>query len=165
MEYGMSVAEAISSDEQLTRVLQIGVVLEELVEARAYYHYQTIGGDVDADVESLLREAREESREHRRSIEALIEDLEAETVPYDEIEALVRERYETSTAETVEALLRDQLASEETAYTYYDAVIDAIETGNAEFGVDRDRLLSTLREIRAEEADGVDEVTELLGRR
>ena len=162
----MSLSQSVVSDQQLARVLQIGVVLEELVEARAYEHYRSLAedgaGDVDEDVEELLLEAHEESREHRDRLATLVEDLSAESLPHGEIETLVKERYGHSKPDSFEAVLHDQLTSEETAYNYYDGVIAAIEAGNAEFSVDRDRLLATLRDIRAEEAEGAEEVNEVI---
>ena len=162
----MSVSRSVASDGQLARVLQIGVVLEELVEARAYEHYRSLVDEDQADeaVEELLLEAREESGEHRERLESLIDELEAESVPYGEIETLVRERYGKSKPESVDAVLRDQLTSEQTAYNFYDAVVAAIEAGDAEFGVDRDHLLSELRDIQAEEAEGAEEVSEVIER-
>ena len=161
----MSVSESVATDEQLARVLQIGVVLEELVEARAYEHYRSLAeeaDDVDGAVEELLLEAREESGEHREYLEGLIEELDAESLPYGEIEALVREKYGRSRPESIDAVLEDQLASEETAYTFYDGVIAAIESGDADFSIDRDRLLEVLRRIQVEEAQGVEEVSEVM---
>jgi rubrerythrin len=160
----VSVSRSVASDQQLARVLQVGVVLEELVEARAYEHYRSLADEVDEEIEDLLLEAREESGEHRERLEALIQDLEADSVPYGEIEALVQEKYGRSKPADVDALLRDQLTSEETAYTYYDGVIAAIQAGDAEFSIDRDRLLSTLRDIQAEEAEGAEEVSEVIER-
>jgi len=161
----VSVSESVASDQQLARLLQIGVVLEELVEARAYEHYRSLAEETDSveeAVEELLLEAREESGEHRERLESLIDELQAESIPHGEIERLVREKYGLSKPESIEAVLHDQRTSEETAYNYYDGVIAAIESGDAEFGIERDRLLSTLREIRAEEAEGAEEVTEVI---
>ena len=163
----MSLSQALASDQQLARVLQVGVVLEELVEARAYEHYRALAEEteVEPDVEELLLEANEESREHRDRLAALVEDLEAESLPHGEIEALVREKYGRSAPDSIEAVLYDQRASEETAYNYYDGVIAAIEAGDADFSIDRDRLLSVLRDIRAEEAEGAEEVDEVISGR
>lgn len=164
----MSVTQSIDSVHQFARLIQIGVVLEELVEARAYEHYRSLAeeaGEVDEEIEELLLEAREESGEHRERLEALIDDLEAESIPYGRIETLVREKYGKSKPEDVEAVLHDQLTSEQTAYNFYDGVVDAIESGEATFGIERDRLLSTLRDIRAEEAEGAEEVNEVLSGR
>ena len=161
----MSVSESVATDQQLARVLQIGVVLEELVEARAYEHYRSLAeeaDEVDEAVEELLLEAREESGEHREYLEALIEDLEAESIPYGEIEALVREKYGGSKPETIDGVLEDQLTSEQTAYTFYDGVIASIESGEADFSIDRERLVEVLRRIQAEEAEGVEEVSAVI---
>lgn len=163
----MSLSQSVTSDRQLARVLQVGVVLEELVEARAYEHYRSLaeeqGETMDEAVEELLLEAREESGEHRERIEALVDALDAESLPHGEIEALVQEKYGRSKPESFEAVLRDQLASEETAFNYYDGVIAAIEASDAEFGIDRTHLLAELRDIRAEEAEGAEEVNEVMG--
>ena len=155
----MSVSTPVGSDHQLARLLQIGMVLEEVVEARAHKHHETLE-DVDEAVVALLEEAAEESAEHRRRLEALAGELEADTVDYEEIERLVAAQYEADT--NTDGVLYDQLASEETAYKFYDDLIGAIESSDVRFGIDRDRLLSVLREIRADEEDGVEAVTRLM---
>jgi len=160
----MSLGQQVSTDHQLTRLLQIGVVLEEVVESRAAHHLETLPDEersaIDDAVETLLAEAAEESAEHRDRLEALIEELDADTVPYEEINALVDARY--GPPEDTDGLLYDQLCNEETAYKFYDDLIEAIEASETTFAVDRSRLLETLREIREEERDGVEEVTELM---
>ena len=160
----MSLRQEVRSDHQLARLLQIGVVLEEVVESRASHHLASMPAEeraaVDGAVRELLAEATEESAEHRERLEAIIDELEAETVPYEEINQLVAAQYTPS--EDFDGLLYDQLCNEETAYKFYDDLIAAIEASDAEFSVDRDRLLQTLAEIRDEEAEGVEEVTELM---
>ena len=155
----MSVSTPVGSDHQLARLLQIGMVLEEVVEARATKHHETLSG-VSDDVVDLLEEAAEESAEHRRRLEELIGELEADTVDYEEIERLVAAQYEADT--NTDGVLYDQLASEETAYKFYDDLIGAIENSDVRFGIDRDRLLGVLREIRADEEAGVEAVTRLM---
>jgi hypothetical protein len=155
----MSVSTPVGSDHQLARLLQIGMVLEEVVEARANKHHETLE-DVPEDVVDLLEEAAEESAEHRRRLEALAGELEADTVDYEEIERLVAAQYEADT--NTDGVLYDQLASEETAYKFYDDLIGAIENSDVRFGIDRDRLLGVLREIRADEEAGVEAVTRLM---
>jgi rubrerythrin len=135
------------------------MVLEEVVEARAHKHHETLE-DVPGDVVDLLEEAAEESAEHRRQLEELIGELDADTVDYEEIERLVAAQYEADT--NTDGVLYDQLASEETAYKFYDDLIGAIENSDVRFGIDRDRLLAVLREIRADEEDGVEAVTRLM---
>ena len=165
----MSVSERVASDHQLARLLQIGVVLEEVVEARAYHHYRALeaeeGLELDPEIAELLEHASEESAEHRERLEALIDELDAESVPFDDVETLVREKYGQSRPEDFDGVLYDQLAGEETAYKFYDDLVAAIEDSEASFGVDRRRLIETLEGIREEEAEGVEAVTEIMGRR
>jgi hypothetical protein len=61
--------------------------------------------------------------------------------------------------------LYDQLCNEETAYKFYDDLIDAIEDSDAEFTIDRAELLDELHAIREDEAEGVSEVTAVMERR
>ncbi len=163
----MSLGQRVSSDHQLARLLQIGVVLEQVVESRAAHHLESLpAGErdaVDDAVSALLAEAAEESAAHREQLESLIADLDAETVPYEDINALVDARY--GPPEDTDGVLYDQLANEETAYKFYDDLIDAIEASESSFAIDRDRLLETLSEIREEEKEGVQAVTEVMEHR
>jgi septal ring factor EnvC (AmiA/AmiB activator) len=155
----VSLQQPIGSDHQLARLLQIGVVLEEVVEARAAKHAQSLDA-LDEDIEDLLAHAVEESAEHRERLEGLVEQLDAETVPFEEIKLLVEQQYEADA--DFDGVLYDQLANEETAYKFYDDLIAAIEESDVDFGVDREQLLDTLRGIREEEAAGVEAVTDLM---
>ncbi|WP_246999464.1 ferritin-like domain-containing protein [Halosolutus gelatinilyticus] len=163
----MSLGQRVSSDHQLARLLQIGVVLEEVVESRAAHHLDSLPAEqreaIDEEVEELLAEAAAESADHRERLEALVDDLDAETVEYEEINQLVDARY--GPPEDTDGVLYDQLANEETAYKFYDDLIAAIEASDATFAIDRDRLLETLYDIREEERDGVQEVTEIMEHR
>ncbi|MDG5817400.1 ferritin-like domain-containing protein [Natronococcus sp. A-GB7] len=163
----MSLGQRVSSDHQLARLLQIGVVLEEVVESRAAHHLESLPADereaIDDEVRALLAEAAEESAEHRERLETLVDDLDAETVAYEEINALVDAQY--GPPEDTDGVLYDQLCNEETAYKFYDDLIEAIEASDAAFAIDRDRLLETLYDIREEEREGVEEVTEIMERR
>ncbi len=157
----VSLSYPVASDHQLARLLQIGMVLEEVVEARAHKHYETLDErELGEDLVALLSDAAEESADHRRRLEALVDELDADPVAYDEIETLVAARYESDT--DFDGVLYDQLCNEETAYKFYDDLITAIEGSDVRFGVERDRLLSVLRTIREEEAEGVEDVTELM---
>ena len=138
----MSLTQPVGSDHQLARLLQIGIVLEEVVEARSAKHAET------------------ESAEHRRQLEALIDDLEADTVPFEEIEMLVEAQYEAD--KDFDGVLYDQLCNEETAYKFYDDLIEAIEASDVTFTIDRERLLDVLSDIREDEAEGVEDVTDLM---
>ena len=157
----MSLTCPVASDHQLGRLLQIGMVLEEVVEARAYEHYEALDdAELDEEIVDLLEEAAEESAEHRRRLEALVAELDADPVAYEEIEELVAARYESDT--DFDGVLYDQLCNEETAYKFYDDLVAAIEGSDVRFSIDRGRLLSILREIREEEKEGAEEVTELM---
>ncbi|QPV62404.1 ferritin-like domain-containing protein [Halosimplex litoreum] len=159
----MSLTVPVGSDHQLARLLQIGIVLEEVVEARASKHASDSGADLTDDVRAMLEDAAEESARHRDRLEDLIGELDAETVAYEEIEALVEAQYEAD--EDFDGVLYDQLCNEETAYKFYDDLIEAVEASDVQFGIDRGRLLDTLATIREEEAEGVEEVTELMEER
>ena len=156
----MSLSYPVASDHQLARLLQIGMVLEEVVEARAHKHNESLDDEQDTDIEALLRDAAEESARHRASLESLVDELEGDPVAYEEIEQLVAARYEADT--DTDGVLYDQLANEETAYKFYDDLIEAIEGSDVRFSIDRGRLLDTLREIRDDEAAGVEDVTRLM---
>ena len=154
---------AVESDAQLARLLQIAVVLEEVVEARAYKHYQGLPDDErDETIESFLETVSDRSADHRERLETLIEALDGSSVSFSEIEELVAEQYSHSGPEDFDGILYDQLHGEETSYKFYDDLIEAIEGTDREFGVDRDRLLATLKSIRKEEAGGVKRIAELM---
>jgi len=161
----VSVDQQVDSDHQLARLLQIGVVLEEVVEARAYRHYQSLAEedrDLEADVEALLEDAAEESARHREQLEELVDALDADSIPFEDVETLVEARYGRTKPEDFDGVLYDQLCNEETAYKFYDDLIDAIEASDATFSLDRDRVLSVLTAIRDDEAEGVEEVTRIM---
>lgn len=162
----MSVGNRVSSDHQLVRLLQIGIVLEEVVEARASKHYQSLAisdeFEPDPAVAALLTEASEESAEHRKRLEELIDRLDAETVPFDRVQQLVTQRYNQTSPDDFDDILYDQLHGEESAYKFYDDFIAAIENSETAFSIDRDHLVEILSQIREEEAEGVEEVTALM---
>ncbi|HET7323976.1 MAG TPA: ferritin family protein, partial [Halococcus sp.] len=89
----MSLSQPVASDHQLARLLQIGVVLEEVVEARAHQHYQSFDANLDPEIEALLEDAAEESAEHRDRLGTLIEELDAEQIPFEQVETLVADHY------------------------------------------------------------------------
>ena len=156
----VSLTQPVASDHQLARLLQIGIVLEEVVEARAAKHASETDRVTDGELADLLDEASAESARHRRRLEELVADLEADTVPFEEIQTLVEAQYEAD--EEFDGVLYDQLCNEETAYKFYDDLIGSIEASETTFSIDRERLLDVLRIIREEEAEGVEEVTELM---
>lgn len=137
------------------------MVLEEVVEARAIKHHETIDpSELDSEIEDLLAEAAEESAEHRERLKQLVDELDAEPIEYSEIEQLVVDRYESDT--DFDGILYDQLCSEETAYKFYDDLINAIQNSDATFSIGRTRLLAVLRDIREEEKEGAEAVTALM---
>jgi rubrerythrin len=158
---GVSVQQPVASDHQLARLLQIGVVLEEVVEARAAKHANQ--ADLDDSVRAFLREAAAESATHRERLDELVDALEADTIPFDDIKMLVEQQYESD--QDFDGVLYDQLCNEETAYKFYDDLIEAVEASEAQFSIEREHLLTVLREIRADEEAGVHDVTELMGER
>jgi hypothetical protein len=155
----MSLRTELVSDHQLARMLQIGLVLEEVVEARAAKH-ATEADTLDSEVRELLEEAETESARHRERVGKLVAELDAETVDFEQIQELVEQQYEAD--QEFDGILYDQLCNEETAYKFYDDLIEAIESSEVTFSIDRDRILDILEEIRAEEKEGVEEVTELM---
>jgi rubrerythrin len=157
----MSVQAPVRSDHQLARLLQIGVVLEEVVEARAAKHASE-SSDIGEEVRTMLEEAAEESERHRERLQEIVDELDAETIGFEEIQRLVEEQYEAD--QDFDGVLYDQLCNEETAYKFYDDLLVAIAESDADFSIDRTRLVSVLTEIRDEEEDGVEEVTTLMER-
>ncbi|GAA0308983.1 ferritin-like domain-containing protein [Halarchaeum salinum] len=159
----MSVASRVESDGQLARLLQIGIVLEEVVEARAYEHYQRLPDEErDERIEDLLQEAREESAEHRERLQDIVDRLDEDEDAAIDITPLVHEQYARTGPDDFDGVLYDQLNGEETAYKFYDDLITAITESETSFSIDRESLLSTLRDIREAEAEGVEAVATLM---
>jgi hypothetical protein len=88
--------------------------------------------------------------------------LNAESIPFEDVKDLVAQSYGKTGPEDFDGVLYDQLHGEETAYKFYDDLLDAVEASDAEFGVDRTELLETLRAIREAEAGGVEAVAKLM---
>jgi len=156
----VSLSYPVASDHQLARLLQIGMVLEEVVEARAHQQNERLDTELESPTRTLLAETAKEAANHRDRLEELVDRLDADPVAYKEIEQLVAARYEPDT--NTDGVLYDQLASEETAYKFYDDLLSAIESSDIGFGVDRDYLVGVLREIRTEEEAGVERVMKLM---
>ncbi len=157
----MSLRQRVSSDHQLARLLQIGIVLEEVNEARARRHQRSLA-ELDDVVAELLADASEESAVHRQQLEGLLEELNADPMAPEEIDALVGDHYAASRPESFDDVLYDQLCSEESAYKFYEDLIAAIEDSNASFSVDRETLLDQLQAIRDQEEQGAQAVLELM---
>jgi hypothetical protein len=160
----VSVSTPLGTDHQLARLLQIGMVLEEVVEARAAKHARAMEADLDEPVRALLSEAATESAAHRERLATLVDELDADPIPFDQIEGLVEAQYGQTKPEDFDGVLYDQLCNEETAYKFYDDLIAAVEASDARFSVERERLLDVLVGLREEEAQGVERVTRLMDR-
>ena len=106
-----------------------------------------------------------EASDHRKRLEANVDERDVESIPFEEVQALVEAQYGQTKPEDFDGVLYDQLCNEETAYKFYDDLIEAIEASESEFSIDRDHVLDTLRTIREEEAEGVEEVTGVMERR
>ncbi|VTT85141.1 hypothetical protein DM2_23 [Halorubrum sp. DM2] len=114
------------------------------------------------EVTNLLTETTKESADHRRRLEELIDELDAETIAFEQIQTLVAEQYGATKPDDFDGLLYDQLHSEESAYKFYDDLIESIEQSDVAFSLPRKRLLETLKTIREEEAEGAERVTNLM---
>ena len=158
----MSLRRRVSSDHQLARLLQIGIVLEEVNEERARRH---LDDHDDEDLQALLAAASDQSAAHRDRLESLLNQLNAEAVPSAAVRDLVDEHYAGTRPEHFDDVLYDQLCSEESAYKFYDDRIDAIEASDATYSIDREALLAELAAIRAAEEDGAQDVIDLFEHR
>jgi hypothetical protein len=121
--------------------------------------------DNNNNVKTLLIDAVRESARHRDQLEKLIQMLDAESIAFDKVETLVEAQYGRTEPEDFDDVLYDQLCNEETAYKFYDDLVTAIQASDASFSIDRDRLLTLLERLRAEEAEGVEAVTNLMEQR
>jgi len=155
----MSLGQRVGDDHQLARLLQIGVVLQEVVEARARKHLESSEA-IDAELATLLEDAVTQANHHRARLETLIADLDADSVDYEDIEPLVEAQYQAD--QDFDDILYDQLCNVETAYKFFDDLLDALETSDTDFGVDHEELVSVLDTLREAEARGVETVTDLM---
>lgn len=155
----MTLQRPVTSDHQLGRLLQIGVVLEEVVEARARKHLES-SDELDAELETLLEDAATQANQHRARLETLIADLETESVDYEDIELLVEAQYQAD--QDFDDIIYDQLCNAETAYKFLDDLLGALEVSDTTFSVDREELVSILEPLREAEARGVETVTDLM---
>ena len=152
---------AVPSEDDLARLLQIGVVIEEYAEEKSA---RLLSDAVDDEsVREMLDESLEESDEHRRRILDVVRDMGAD-VDEEHVESLVRDAVETnidSPANPDEAL-RQQLKSERLAYSYYDSLIEACRASE---NIDDGTLagvLDTLEEIREDEREDAEKIETVL---
>lgn len=155
----MSLKSPRKANRQLVRLLQICLVLEEIVEARATKQARQLE-HLDEEVRAVLEENAEESARHRQRIVDLVEGIDAHAVPFDEVQQLVDEQYETE--KNCENPLYDQLCNAKAAFKLYDTLIETLTDRHSEPGVDSEYLISVLKELRTEESKSVQEITRLL---
>jgi rubrerythrin len=152
---------AVPTEDDLARLLQIGVVIEEYAEEKSA-RLLTDSVD-DGDVRETLDEALAESDEHRRRLLSLVREI-GEDVDEERVESLVREAVETtvpSPADSDEAL-RHQLESERLAGSYYDSLIEACRASGSIDDETVGRVVETLEEIRDDEYEDAEKIqTEL----
>ena len=137
-------------------------MLEEVIEARGTKHLES-NEDLAEPLRELLEAAVDRAAAHRRRLETLIADLDAESVAYEDIEPLVEAQYQAD--QNFDDILYDQLCNAETAYKFFEDVRTALEASDDDFGVERDRLRTVLTDLRDAEARGVEAVTDLMEER
>lgn len=155
---------AVPSEEDLARLLQIGVVIEEYAEEKsARLLTEEIGDD---EVRGMLDEALEESDEHRNRLLGLLRGV-GEDVDEDRVENLVRDTVEAKVGELNDSdeALRHQLESERLAYSYYDSLIEACRASDSIDDAVLGDVLETLEEIREEELEDAEKIETILKER
>ncbi|MDY6780164.1 MAG: hypothetical protein SV760_06420, partial [Halobacteria archaeon] len=127
MEHAETGSSAISDSETLTRLLQIGVVIEEYAEEKASYMLPR----VDPSTRDYLDESRSTSQSHRDRLIETVDEVSDDGIDEEHVEERVREAIESSVeAEDEEDALREQLRSEELAYSFYDTLVEACQTSD-----------------------------------
>lgn len=155
---------AVPSEEDLARLLQIGVVIEEYAEEKSA---RLLTEEIcDDEVRGMLDEALEESDEHRNRILELVRGV-GEDVDEDRVESLVRDTVEAKVGgtEDSEEALRHQLNSERLAYSYYDSLIEACRASDSIDDVVLKDVLETLEEIREDELEDAEKIETILKER
>lgn len=152
---------AVPSEDDLARLLQIGVVIEEYAEEKsARLLSEGVGDD---EVRGMLDEALEESDEHRHRLLELVRGIGGD-VDEDHVESLVRDAVEAKVGETDDSdeALRHQLKSERLAYSYYDSLIEACRASDSIDDTVLDNVLETLEEIREDELEDAEKIETVL---
>lgn len=148
---------AVPSEDDLARLLQIGVVIEEYAEEKSA---RLLSDEVDdAKVRETLEEALDESDEHRRRLLSLVRDI-GEDVDESRVEERVRDAVEAkvpSPAGSDEAL-RQQLQSERLAGEYYDSLIRACRASDSIDEETLEDVVETLEEIRDDEFEDAEKI-------
>jgi hypothetical protein len=148
---------AVPSEDDLARLLQIGVVIEEYAEEKSA---RLLSDEVrDEAVRETLDEALTESDEHRRRLLSLVREI-GEDVDEGRIERLVREAVESNvpSPEDSDEALRHQLKSERLAGSYYDSLIEACRASTRMDDETVGRVVETLEEIRDDEYEDAEKI-------
>lgn len=152
---------AVPSEDDLARLLQIGVVIEEYAEEKSA---RLLSESVDDEgVREMLGESLEESDEHRRRILDVVRRMGAE-MDEEHVENLVRDAVEANVDEPAnpDEALRQQLGSERLAYSYYDSLIEACRASDSIDDETMAEVLDTLEDIREDEREDAEKIETVL---
>lgn len=150
---------ALSNEKDLTRLLQMGVVIEEYAEEKSA---RLLGESVkDDEVRAELKESLDESGEHRDILVELVREVGAD-IDKERVEDLVRDAVEAEIDEPSDGdeALRQQLESERLAYSFYDSLIDACKA--SEWADEYEDVVSVLADIRQDELEDAEEIEKRL---
>lgn len=153
----------IPNEEILMRLLQMGVVIEEYAEEKSAFILGTTAED--EFIHDVLFDSLVESETHRDMLIKLMDEIGENTVDKGMIEELVKESVESSIGEleSDEEILREQLRSEKLAYNFYDNLIEACRNSRSNIREEKlERVLSTLEDIREDEAEDAQKIEEIL---
>jgi rubrerythrin len=152
---------AVPSEDDLARLLQIGVVIEEYAEEKSA---RLLSDEVDDDgVRETLDEALDESDEHRRRLLSLVREIGGD-VDEERVEERVRDAVESNvpSPDGPDEALRHQLESERLAGSYYDSLIEACRASTRIDDETLEEVVRTLEEIRDDEHEDAEKIqTEL----
>jgi len=155
---------AVPSEDDLARLLQIGVVIEEYAEEKSA---RLLSDAVDDEsVRDMLDESLEESDEHRRRILDVVRRMGAD-VDEGHIESLVRDAVEANvdTPSNPDEALRQQLDSERLAYSYYDSLIEACRASESIDDETLAEVVETLEDIREDELEDAEKIENVLNQK
>ncbi len=148
---------AVPSEDDLARLLQIGVVIEEYAEEKSA---RLLSDEVDdAEVRETLEEALDESDEHRRRLLSLVREM-GDDIDESHVEERVREAIEATVPSPVgpDDALRHQLDSERLAGEYYDSLINACRASESIDEETLETVVETLEEIRDDEFEDAEKI-------
>ncbi|AWB27864.1 rubrerythrin [Halococcoides cellulosivorans] len=152
----MSVTQSIDSVHQFARLIQIGVVLEELVETRA--RAQT--GAVEEPIRSHLEAAAATAAEHRTRLLGVLDAIDADHGPAEELQTLVQHRYEAD--QEFDHVLYEHLCNVETAYKFYEDLSEALDASTVALSVEGEAIPDRIAHLMADERRTVEATTDLL---